>query len=149
MQEKHLNSSLCVGWWWCGGGDAQGNACGARSDGVFDNAEALAACVALAAARKPSPGVVVLGRGIYRISKTLVLPPGVSLVGAGLHLTSLVPTSTGFALEPERAAIGAGTPLLRTTGGQNREREKKGKQGRKSPMKSGVVLPRQTQDRKT
>ena len=90
--------------------------CGARPDGVFDNAKALTACVA-AAAKKSSAGVVVLGRGIYRLSETLVLLPGVSLVGAGLHLTSLVPTSSGFRIDSERTAAGAGTPVLRTTGG--------------------------------
>ena len=90
--------------------------CGARPDGVFDNAKVLTACVA-AAAKKSSAGVVVLGRGIYRLSETLVLLPGVSLVGAGLHLTSLVPTSSGFRINSERTAAGAGTPVLRTTGG--------------------------------
>lgn len=92
------------------------NDCGASSDGVTDNAEALDKCVALAAEKSPL-GVVVLGRGIYRTSRTLVLPPGVSLVGAGLHLTSLVPTSAGFQVDAARTARGAGTPVLRTVGG--------------------------------
>lgn len=92
------------------------NACGASSDGIVDNAEALQKCIDIAA-RKSPPGVVVLGRGIYRISRTLILPPDVSLVGAGLHLTSLVPTSAGFEVDTERTARGAGTALLRTVGG--------------------------------
>jgi hypothetical protein len=92
-----------------------GNQCGAVADGVFDNSKALARCVAMAA--KTPKGVVVLGRGIYRLSETLVLQHGISLVGAGLHLTSLVPTSTGFVLDPTKTAAGAGTPLLHTTGG--------------------------------
>ena len=101
-----------------------GNQCGAVADGVFDNSVALALCVAKALTGIHGNGghgnaVVVLGRGIYRLSETLVLPAGVSLVGAGLHLTSLVPTSTGFVIDPAKTAIGAGTPLLRTTGGED------------------------------
>ena len=92
------------------------NHCGASSDGITDNAQALQKCVDIAAHESP-PGVVVLGRGIYRIGRTLVLPPGVSLVGAGLHLTSLVPTSANFQIDAERTSRGAGTPLLRVTGG--------------------------------
>lgn len=92
------------------------NDCGASSFGIADSADALQKCVDIAA-RKSPPGVVVLGRGIYRISRTLVLPPGVSLVGAGLHLTSLVPTSVGFQIDAGRTSRGAGTALLRTVGG--------------------------------
>eukprot|EP01043_Picozoa_sp_COSAG02_P019247 COSAG02_NODE_920_length_15934_cov_11.363751_8_plen_978_part_00 len=92
------------------------NRCGASSGGIADNAEALQKCVDFAAQQSP-PGVVILGRGIYRIGRTLVLPPDVSLVGAGLHLTSLVPTSTNFQIDAERTIRGAGTPLLHVTGG--------------------------------
>ena len=60
---------------------------GAVADGVFDSTRALAAAAAAAASRSP-PGVVVLGRGIYRIRETLVLPPGVSLVGARPGMTA-------------------------------------------------------------
>lgn len=78
---------------------------GAVGDGVADDLAALEAALKKAAAG--SEGVVVLGRGVFRVSRTLALPSGVSLVGAGLHLSSLVPTSVGF----------DGTAVLRTTRG--------------------------------
>ena len=68
------------------------------------------------AASLPSPGAVVLGRGVHRVSRPLVLPPGVSLLGAGLHLTTLCPTSVGF---PDSDGQGFGTAVLQTTGGSS------------------------------
>jgi hypothetical protein len=82
--------------------------CAATPDGVHDQSHSLSQCLKLASQSAiDADKVCVLGRGIYRLSETLVIPSGVSLVGAGLHLTSLVPTSTGF----------AGTPVLRAVGG--------------------------------
>ena len=50
-----------------------------------------------------------------RRSEDLHLPRGGP--GAGLHLTSLVPTSEGFRMDAAREQAGVGTPLLRTSGG--------------------------------
>lgn len=82
---------------------------GASPFGVVDNSGAFKAALAAAAAvaAEGGAGVVVLGRGVFRVGETVTIPPGVSLVGAGLHLTSLVPISVGF----------EGTPVVRTTGG--------------------------------
>ena len=49
------------------------------------------------------------------LSEGRVLPRGGP--GAGLHLTSLVPTSEGFLMDAAREQAGVGTPLLRTSGG--------------------------------
>ena len=68
------------------------------------------------AASLPSPGAVVLGRGVHRVSRPLILPPGVSLLGAGLHLTTVCPTSVGF---PDSSGQGFGTAVLQTTGGSS------------------------------
>ena len=95
----------------------EADCCGATPDAVQDSSQSLSKCLDLASKVSSGiggggggggGGVCVLGRGIYRLSETLVVPPGVSLVGAGLHLTSLVPSSTDFL---------AGSPVLRTTGG--------------------------------
>merc|ERR1712048_127929 len=56
-----------------------------------------------------SPALIV-PRGIYRISRTLEVPAQVSLVGPALHLSSIVPTSTGF-------DTAAGQPVLRVLPG--------------------------------
>lgn len=81
---------------------------GVLPNGQDDAIDALNAALA-AATRLSPPGVLVLGRGVFRVSQTLVIPSGVSVVGAGLHLTSIVPMSTGFA---------SNTPVVRVSGGQ-------------------------------
>jgi hypothetical protein len=82
---------------------------GAIGDGITDNSAALtAALAAAAAAAPPHTKAVFLGRGIFRVSHTVELPADVSLLGAGLHLTSLVPSSSGFAPH---------TQVLKTTAG--------------------------------
>ena len=58
----------------------------------------------------PSPPAV--RQGLYRISKTLELPAGASLVGLSQAHSIIVPTSAGFVSSRARPA-----PLLRTAPG--------------------------------
>ena len=76
---------------------------GARGD---DTDATVAFEKAFAAAAKPFGAVLVLDAGMYPISRTLRIPPGCSLQGAGAGATTIVsrsmPDSSGFPTELEK-----------------------------------------------
>ena len=81
--------------------------CGAVGDGAADDTAALQACLARGAGR------VFLPPGLFRISDTLEVPPGGSLVGMNNAASVLLAASGGF----PRASAAAPLPMLRTSSG--------------------------------
>jgi hypothetical protein len=79
--------------------------CHATGDGATDDTEALQACL-------DSHDEVFLPKGLYRISKTLVMKAGGSLVGLSQTHSVIAPTTGGFAASTSHPA-----PLLRTAAG--------------------------------
>ena len=79
--------------------------CHATGDGVTDDTEALQACL-------DSHDEVFLPKGLYRISKTLVMKAGGSLVGLSPTHSVIAPTTGGFAASGSHPH-----PLLRTAAG--------------------------------
>jgi len=73
---------------------------GAVGNGVVDDTDAIQR--ALNTSRK-----VFLPKGIYRISSTLSIPPGVSMVGVSNHLVVIAPMANWF------ASPSTPTPLIR------------------------------------
>ena len=71
---------------------------GAKGDGVADDTAAIAKALAAAA---PSRGVVHLPAGTYRITASLSIPPGTTLLGEGARwegsATQLIVETPGFA----------------------------------------------------
>ena len=80
--------------------------CGAVGDGVTDSTASLQACLS-------AHGAVFLPPGLYRISATLQLSPGGSLVGMGNAASLLLAASAGFA----GGTAESPAPLLRTAEG--------------------------------
>jgi len=84
---------------------------GCTGDGVADVTACLkqalaAASAALAASNPAAPApVVFLPFGIYLVSDTLSIPPGILLLGEGLSVIRLAPGSPGF-------GVGAGKPVI-------------------------------------
>jgi hypothetical protein len=78
--------------------------CGAKGDNATDDTAALQACFA-------SHTRVFLPPGLYRISDTLDLPPGASLVGFNNAASIIVAASAGF----PRASAAQPLPMLRTS----------------------------------
>ncbi len=81
--------------------------CGAKGDGEADDTAALKACLARGAGR------VFVPPGLYRVSDTLDVPPGGSLVGMNNAASVLLAASGGF----PRASAAAPLPMLRTSAG--------------------------------
>ena len=79
------------------------SACGARGDDKTDDTAALQACL-------NQHSAVFLPPGRYRISATLDIPAGGSLVGMGSSFSFLLAATTGFT----DASPAAPAPLLRT-----------------------------------
>jgi hypothetical protein len=79
------------------------SACGALGNGHADDTAALQACL-------DTHTHVFLPPGIYRISATLLLPPGGSLVGMGNAASYIAAASAGL----PSASAAAPAPLLRT-----------------------------------
>lgn len=77
--------------------------CGASGDGETDDTSALQACLT-------SHVHVFLPPGIFRVSDTLLLPPGGSLVGMGNGASYIAAASAGLPL----ATAAAPAPLVRT-----------------------------------
>ena len=77
--------------------------CGARGDDVTDDTAALQACL-------NQYSSIFLPPGRFRISATLDVPPGSSLVGMGSAFSFLLAASKGF----PNASAAAPAPLLRT-----------------------------------
>ena len=77
----------------------------ASGDGVTDDTRALQACL-------DTHDAVFLPKGLFRISKTLVMKPGGSLTGVSQTHTVIAPTTVGFAASSTHPA-----PLLRTAAG--------------------------------
>jgi hypothetical protein len=78
-------------------------ACGAKGDGRTDDTTALQHCLATHTA-------VFLPPGLYRISATIELPPGGSLVGMNNAVSVLLAASAGF----PKASAASPQPMLRT-----------------------------------
>jgi len=76
----------------------------AAGDGYTDDTSAIQAALRAASALvPPGPGAansglvpVFLPRGVYRVSSTITVPPGVALVGVSRHLSVLVPSPAGL-----------------------------------------------------
>eukprot|EP00039_Didymoeca_costata_P026333 m.15726 g.15726 ORF g.15726 m.15726 type:complete len:804 (+) comp5475_c0_seq1:175-2586(+) len=80
--------------------------CGAVGDGVTDDWQALQKCV-------DEHDLVVLPKGFYRISRTLLLSrPNGALVGVGRTASVLMPTSSGFGSMPLLSILGENTTLF-------------------------------------
>lgn len=69
---------------------------GAAGDGVADDTAEIVACMASAAL---TGGNVVFGPNDYKITSTLSRPAGVSLRGAGIGLTKLLFSGSGYAVD--------------------------------------------------
>ena len=93
----------------------------ARGDGATDDTDAIQKSVD----RVEGQGIVLLPEGRYRISRTLVVPPGVRVFGFGAHRPSLVlaPNTPGWQ-ETERIMVffsgrrGMGVPEVPASGGR-------------------------------
>ena len=77
--------------------------CGAKADGHTDDTASLQACLS-------THRSVFLPPGLYRISDTLELPPGGSLVGMNNAASILLASSSGF----PKASATSPRPMLRT-----------------------------------
>ena len=78
--------------------------CGAKGDGLHDDTVALQACLT-------SHTAVFLPPGLYRISATLDIPAGGSLVGMNNAVSVLLAASTGFS---KATSASSPQPMLRT-----------------------------------
>ena len=113
-------------------------------DYLTDATAALQAAIDKAAAQGPAmgrQGLVLIPRGVYRVTRTLNLPTGVCLVGAGLELTSIVPDPSGdlkgasFHKDSTGRSRLLGAPVLLV--GSDRSREQAERRG--SPKMNGAV----------
>ena len=103
LQSRHLwDEAGFPDWGAPGVADARAQ-CGARGDGAADDTAALQACL-------DAHTHVFLPPGLFRVSATLQLPPGGSLVGMGNGASYIAAASGGL----RGASAGAPAPLLRT-----------------------------------